>query len=73
MNRHYRDLFWEEQMLSRAWRLASACLAVALLIACLQWGRTWARAVQAEASAERVVRLEFGRGPAFVPEFGEAE
>ena len=67
MNRRYMDLYDEQVMVSRVWRLGCACLAVALAIACLQWGRAWARAVRAEGSVERsmLLRLELGRGPAF--------
>ncbi|MBP7610576.1 MAG: hypothetical protein KA760_13835 [Steroidobacteraceae bacterium] len=57
MNRRYMDLYDEQLMVSRVWRLGCACLAVALAIACLQWGRALARAVRAEGSVERSMDL----------------
>lgn len=51
MNRHYSDMYEDQRIVSLNWSLVSAILGLALLIACMQWGRTWARAVRAEAMA----------------------
>ena len=63
MYHQYIDPYQQQLARTRIWQLASACLAVALAIACMQWGRAWVRAVRAEGSATRTIRLEFGRRP----------